>query len=107
MLINASNIRGMMKEMLSFVMSCDPEFKGDACSNIVIAVEKYAPNKRWHMDTMLRVLTAAGNYARDDIVSSVIFLIAETPQLHAYAVQQLYKVSRFSFGASFSYVNGD
>ena len=32
-----------------------------------------------------------GNYCRDDVVASLIQLIQETTQLHAYAVQQLYK----------------
>lgn len=39
-LINANNIRGMMKELLHFLDSCDPEFKADCCSNIVIAAAK-------------------------------------------------------------------
>jgi AP-1 complex subunit gamma-1 len=39
-LINSNNIRGMMKELLSFLDSCEPEFKGDCCSNIVTAADK-------------------------------------------------------------------
>ena len=52
---------------------------------------RYAPNKRWHIDTIKKVLTTAGNYVRDDVVSSLIQLIAETNSLHAYTTQQLYK----------------
>ena len=40
-LVNANNIRGMMKELLFFLEKCDPEFKGDVASNIVLAAEKY------------------------------------------------------------------
>ena len=39
-LINTNNIRGMMKELLSFLEICDPEFKADCSSNIVIAADK-------------------------------------------------------------------
>ena len=39
-LINSNNIRGMMKELLHFLDICDPEFKADCCSNIVIAASK-------------------------------------------------------------------
>jgi AP-1 complex subunit gamma-1 len=56
-LINGNNIRGMMKELLTFLEKCDPEFKSDVCSNIVMSAEKYAPNKRWHIDTVMKVLT--------------------------------------------------
>ncbi|KAL5021655.1 hypothetical protein ScPMuIL_000810 [Solemya velum] len=90
-LINANNIRGMMKELLQFIETCDPEFKSDCCSNIVYAAEKYSPNKRWHVDTLVKVLTTAGNDARDDVVSQTIQLIAETNQLQAYTVQKFFR----------------
>ncbi|KAK3748665.1 hypothetical protein RRG08_000897 [Elysia crispata] len=90
-LINPNNVRGMMKELLYFLETCDPEFKSDCCSNIVIAAAKYSPNKRWHIDTVLKVLTMAGNYIKGDVVTVVIQLVSETSQLHAYSVQQLYR----------------
>lgn len=52
----------MAKELLLYLQSCDNEFKGDVCSNISIAAEKYAPNKRWHVDTMMKLLTTVGFY---------------------------------------------
>lgn len=39
-LINTSNVRGMMKELLHFLETCEPEFKPDVCSKIVMAAEK-------------------------------------------------------------------
>lgn len=39
-LINGNNIRGMTKELVFFLEKCDPEFKGDCSSNLVIAAEK-------------------------------------------------------------------
>ncbi|KAK0045846.1 AP-1 complex subunit gamma-1-like isoform X2 [Biomphalaria pfeifferi] len=90
-LINHNNIRGMMKELLLFLETCDPEFKSDCCSNIVMAASKYSPNKRWHIDTVLKVLTTAGNYIKGDVVTIAIQLVSETSSLHAYSVQQLYR----------------
>ncbi|XP_025076007.1 AP-1 complex subunit gamma-1-like isoform X3 [Pomacea canaliculata] len=90
-LINSNNIRGMMKELLHFLETCDPEFKADCCSNIVIAAAKYSPNKRWHIDTVMKILTSAGNYIRSDVVTITIQLIAETTSLHGYSVQQLFR----------------
>lgn len=88
-LVNSNNIRGMMKELIHFLETCDPEFKADCCSNIVTAAEKYSPNKRYHVDTVMKVLTTAGNYVKNDIVSVLIQLIASTNQLHSYTVRQL------------------
>ncbi|CAH8668933.1 unnamed protein product [Schistosoma rodhaini] len=89
-LTNHTNVCSMAKELLLYLQSCDNEFKGDVCSNISIAAEKYAPNKRWHVDTMMKLLTTAGNYARDDVVSSLVSLISQNPSLHAYATVQLF-----------------
>ena len=40
-LINGNNIRGMVKELLYFLEKCDPEFKADTSSSLVIAAEKW------------------------------------------------------------------
>lgn len=54
-LINGSNIRGMAKELLEFLDYCDDEFKSSVASSLCLAAEKYSPNKRWHIDTVLKV----------------------------------------------------
>ncbi|BFZ13168.1 hypothetical protein BsWGS_16207 [Bradybaena similaris] len=93
-LINHNNVRGMMKELLLFLETCDPEFKSDCCSNIVTAAAKYSPNKRWHIDTVFKVLITAGNYIKGDVVTIAIQLVSETSSLHAYSVQQLFRFLR-------------
>lgn len=99
-LINMQNIRAMTKELLVFLEKADPEFKALCSSNLFIAAEVYSPSKRWHIDTMIKVLTTAGNYVRDDVVGSLIQLISETSSLHTYTVQQLWRqVSQEDFSA--------
>ncbi|XP_055371083.1 AP-1 complex subunit gamma-1 isoform X2 [Condylostylus longicornis] len=75
-LINSQNIRTMTKELLLFLEKADPEFKAHCSSGMILAAERYAPSPRWHLDTLLSVLIAAGNYVRDDVVSSTIQLIS-------------------------------
>ncbi|KAH8842236.1 hypothetical protein MCOR27_007284 [Pyricularia oryzae] len=89
-LINESNVRVLIRELLAFLEVADNEFKPTMTSQIGIAADKFAPNKRWHVDTMLRVLTLAGNYVKEQILSSFVRLIATTPELQTYAVQKLY-----------------
>ncbi|OWF34773.1 AP-1 complex subunit gamma-1-like isoform X2 [Mizuhopecten yessoensis] len=90
-LVNTGNVRGMMKELLHFLETCDPEFKADVSSNIILVAEKHSPNKRWHIDTIVKVLTTAGNYVQDDMVSLLIQLIAETTSLHGYTVKTMFE----------------
>lgn len=89
-LINESNVRVLIRELLAFLEVADNEFKPTMTSQIGIAADKFAPNKRWHFDTMLRVVTLAGNYVKEQILSSFVRLIATAPELQTYAVQKLY-----------------
>ncbi|XP_034950277.1 AP-1 complex subunit gamma-1 isoform X3 [Chelonus insularis] len=89
-LVNSNNIRNMMKELLLFLERADPEFKAQCSSNIVMSAERYAPNKRWHLETLFKVLIAAGNYVRDDVVACTIQLISETQSQQSYAVNALW-----------------
>ena len=89
-LINESNVRVLIRELLAFLEVADNEFKPNMTSQIGIAADKFAPTKRWHFDTMLRVLSLAGNFVKEQILSSFVRLIATTPELQTYAVQKLY-----------------
>ncbi|KAK5149961.1 hypothetical protein LTR04_006921 [Oleoguttula sp. CCFEE 6159] len=89
-LINESNVRVLIRELLAFLEVADNEFKPIMTSQIGIAADRLAPNKRWHVDTMLRVLKLAGNHVKEQILSSFVRLIAITPDLQTYSVQKLY-----------------
>ncbi|XP_057714156.1 AP-1 complex subunit gamma-like 2 [Corythoichthys intestinalis] len=90
-LVSASNIRSMMKELLVFLCSCPPDLKAEAASGIFHAAEKYAPSQRWHIDTILHVLTTAGGDVRDETVPNLILLITNASELHCYTVHKLYR----------------
>ncbi|KAJ5713676.1 Clathrin/coatomer adaptor adaptin-like N-terminal [Penicillium malachiteum] len=90
LLINEDNVRVLVRELLAFLEVADNEFKPVMTTQIGIAADRFAPNKRWHMDTILRVLKLAGNYVKEQILSSFVRLIATTSELQTYAVQKLY-----------------
>ncbi|TRM65306.1 adaptin N terminal region-domain-containing protein [Schizophyllum amplum] len=60
-LINEQNVRILIRELLAFLEVADDEFKLGMTTQICLAAERFAPNKRWHIDTVLRVLKLAGN----------------------------------------------
>jgi AP-1 complex subunit gamma-1 len=61
-LINESNVRVLTRELLAFLEVADSEFKQSMTIKISLAATKFAPNKRWHIDTILRVLKLASFY---------------------------------------------
>jgi AP-1 complex subunit gamma-1 len=89
-LIREDNVRVLIRELLAFLEVADTEFKSIMTTQIGIAADRYAPNRRWHIDTMLRVVKLAGNYVKEQILSSFVRLIATSPDLQTYSVQKLY-----------------
>ena len=55
-LIDEQNVRILIRELLAFLEVADDEFKLGLTTQICLAAERFAPNKRWHIDTVLRVL---------------------------------------------------
>ncbi|KAJ8336573.1 hypothetical protein SKAU_G00377930 [Synaphobranchus kaupii] len=90
-LVSAVNIRSLMKELLLFLSCCPPELRSHTTSGIFNAAERYAPSQRWHIDTILHVLTTAGGDVRDETVPNLIQLITTATELHCYTVHKLYR----------------
>lgn len=44
----------------SALCSCDAEFKPDLANKICMLVQRYAPDKRWYIDSLLQVGGARG-----------------------------------------------
>ena len=77
--------------MLNYLVVCPADGKGDLCSKIADVVEKYAPDKRWHVDTLITTISIAGNdEANDRIVNSLVCLITQVNELHPYIVHKMY-----------------
>ncbi|WWC89432.1 uncharacterized protein L201_004356 [Kwoniella dendrophila CBS 6074] len=89
-LVNESNVRVMIRELLSFLEVADNEFKLGMTTQICLSAERFAPNKRWQIDTVLRVLKVAGDYVREEILAAFIRLTCHTPELQFYTAQRLY-----------------
>uniref|UniRef100_A0A8C5LN04 AP-1 complex subunit gamma n=1 Tax=Jaculus jaculus TaxID=51337 RepID=A0A8C5LN04_JACJA len=89
-LVNSSNVRTMTQELQTFLETCPIDLRADCASGILLAAERFAPTKRWHIDTILHVLTTAGAHVQDDAVANLTQLIGGAQELHAYSVRRLY-----------------
>lgn len=72
------------------MLIADSEFKKELSNKICMACEKYAPNKKWHIDTVIKVLTLSDGHVREEYISQVITVIATTADLHQYSVVKAY-----------------
>jgi len=91
-LVTKNNVKALVKELLNYLAltSGDHEFKADLTEKICMVVERFAPSKHWHIDTIIAVLQTAGNFTRENVATDLILLIARTPALQSYAVYKLF-----------------
>jgi len=91
-LVNENNITTLTKELIEYLVVSDMEFKADLTDKICSLVNRYAPDKRWHIDTLTQVLSQAGAFAKSDQARWLVILISNAPNLQAYAVRKLYRL---------------
>ena len=98
---------------------CDPDFKPDLTAKICQLVQRFAPDKRWYIDSLVKVrldldaflahqrtlhmprhaeaagsfaqvLVQSGAHAQEDACRALVFVIMSAAQLHAYAVRAMF-----------------
>lgn len=79
---NATNVKSIVKELTNYLLNADAEFKKELANKICQICEKYAPNKKWHIDVVVKVLTLSDEHCREEYISQIITVIATTPELH-------------------------
>lgn len=54
-LVNESNIQPLTAELLEYLQISDSEFRPDLVARVCQLVQQFAPDKRWHFDSILKV----------------------------------------------------
>ncbi|XP_047319788.1 AP-1 complex subunit gamma-2-like [Impatiens glandulifera] len=96
LLVNESNVKALIKELVEYLEVSDLDFKGDLTAKICSIVEKFSAEKIWYIDQMLKVLSEAGNYVKDDVWHALIVVISNASTLHGYTVRSLYRAVQTS-----------
>ncbi|XAR48051.1 hypothetical protein NMG60_11030752 [Bertholletia excelsa] len=96
LLVNESNVKPLTKELIEYLEVSDQEFKGDLTAKICSIVEKFSTEKIWYIDQMLKVLSEAGNFVKDEVWHALIVVISNASDLHGYTVRSLYKAVQTS-----------
>lgn len=101
-LVNESNIKTLTKELLDYLAVSDSEFKPDLTSKICMLIQRYSPDKRWHVDNLIKILVQAGQYVKPEVCRRFVVLITNAPTLQPYAVRSLYTALKESYQLGFS-----
>ncbi|EPZ33272.1 AP-1 complex subunit gamma-1-like protein [Rozella allomycis CSF55] len=90
-LINENTIRVLARELLLFLEVADNEFKASMVSKICQSADKYSPNTRWYIDTVLRTFSIAGDFAKEEAIFNLLKTIGHAKEIQAYATCQFFQ----------------
>jgi len=89
-LVNRENVRTLTAELLNYLVLCPREHRRDICTRVLRVVEKYSPDDRWRIDTLVTMLTIAGRECDRDVQNAAaIYISVSSEDLRAYAVHKL------------------
>jgi len=99
-LVNESNVESLTAELLNYLVLCPREHRSDICTRILKVVDRFSPDDRWRVDTLITTLTIAGREATRDVQSAtVIYISRADPDIHAFATHKLLKAIRDDDGS--------
>jgi len=85
------NSQGIVKELTTVLWNAnDEEFIEELALKICLIVEKHPINRRWHFDTILKVLVLADQAVKEGSAKTLVYLVQSTPQLQEYCLAKLF-----------------
>lgn len=87
----------MTKELIEYLTLSDQEFKAELTAKICSIVDRFSTETIWYIDQMLRVLSEAGNFVKDEVWYALIVVIGNASNLHGYTVRALYRAIKASY----------
>jgi AP-1 complex subunit gamma-1 len=90
-LVNEQNVVALTSELLNYLIVAQSDHKPNLASKIVQIAERYSPSKKWRVDTVITMLSIAGNNLDDSVARTAIIFIAQAEGLQGYAVHRLYR----------------
>lgn len=94
-LVNEENVETLTAELLNYLVLCPREHRTDICTHVLKVVDRFSPDDRWRVDTLITTLTIAGREATPYVQNATIVYISRASNdIHAFATHKLLKAIR-------------
>ncbi|OJT15830.1 AP-2 complex subunit alpha [Trametes pubescens] len=78
-------------ELLRYLKVADYGLREEMVLKIAILTEKYAGTYKWYVDTILELLSAAGDHVGEEVWYRVVQIVTNTEDLQAYAAKVVFE----------------
>lgn len=80
----------LLQELLLYLAIADFTIKDEMVLKTAILAERFAPNMRWYVDTVLQLISLAGDSVSDDIWHRVVQIVTNHEDLQKYAASKMF-----------------
>ncbi|KAI0068192.1 Adaptor protein complex AP-2 alpha subunit [Artomyces pyxidatus] len=88
---DVDNSEVIVGELLRYLKVADYALREEMVLKIAILTEKYASSYRWYVDTILELISSAGDHVGDEVWYRVVQIVTNTEDLQAYAARVVFQ----------------
>jgi AP-2 complex subunit alpha len=84
---DSGNSEVIVGELLRYLRVADYALREEMVLKVAILTEKYATSYKWYVDTILQLISAAGDHVGDEVWYRVVQIVINTEDLQEYAAK--------------------
>ncbi|KAH6917381.1 AP-2 complex subunit alpha [Coprinopsis sp. MPI-PUGE-AT-0042] len=88
---DTDNSEVIVGELLRYLRVADYALREEMVLKIAILTEKYATSYKWYVDTILQLISAAGDHVGDEVWYRVVQIVTNTEDLQEYAAKVVFE----------------
>lgn len=88
---DTDNSELIVGELLRYLKVADYALREEMVLKIAILTEKYANSYKWYVDTILQLISAAGDHVGDEVWYRVVQIVTNTEDLQEYAAKVVFE----------------
>ncbi|KAG5723347.1 AP-2 complex subunit alpha [Termitomyces sp. T112] len=88
---DVDNSELIVGELLRYLKVADYALREEMVLKIAILTEKYASSYKWYVDTILQLISAAGDHVGDEVWYRVVQIVINTEDLQEYAARVVFE----------------
>ncbi|SCZ92468.1 BZ3500_MvSof-1268-A1-R1_Chr5-2g07886 [Microbotryum saponariae] len=87
---DTSNSKVIVSELLKYLPIADYTLREEMVLKIAILTEKFAVEYEWYVDTILKLMSTAGDHVGDEVWYRIVQIVTNTEELQEYAAQKVF-----------------
>ncbi|GJN88097.1 hypothetical protein Rhopal_001053-T1 [Rhodotorula paludigena] len=89
---DTSNSRAIVGELLKYLVVADYTLREEMVLKIAILTEKFATDYQWYLDTILSLMSTAGDHVGEEVWYRIVQIVTNTEELQEYAARKVFEV---------------